>query len=192
MSKDIKPIPFQTDFTKPLDVLFHCHQKIAANLEALRRACAVLHKREVRDFRPVLATIDMVLTHLSTAGVKHTEDEEESLFPRMRARGDSLVAEVFEALGRLELQHRGAESIESSLEKIFVSMSADEAPDEKKAELFCDLSESLYDLYRPHIRIENEFVFPAAGKILSADELLAVGREMYQRRQPLIHPLKSD
>ena len=84
MSKPIAPIPFKADFTKPLEVLFQCHSRIAANLEALRRASESLQKPDECDFKEVFATIDTVLTHFSTAGIKHTQDEEESLFPLMR------------------------------------------------------------------------------------------------------------
>lgn len=186
MKKTISPIPVKMDFKKPLDVLFHCHQKIASNLEALRRASEELRKNEAEDCQPVFATIDTVLTHFSTAGIKHTEDEESSLFPRLRKYKDEGVSEVFEAVERLEIQHTLAKSIENSLNRFFLAMKADEILDRNKVELFCDLSESLYDLYRPHIQVENEFVFPAAGKIMSVDELLEVGKEMYQRRRPLI------
>ncbi len=132
------------------------------------------------------ATIDTVLNHFATAGIKHTQDEEESLFPRIRAYNETIVSEVFDVVERLELQHTGAASIEKSLGKLYLGMAADEEFDWNKVELFADLSESLYDLYRPHIQIENEFVFPAAGKLLSVEELFEVGKEMYQRRQPRI------
>lgn len=192
MKNEIKPIPVQMDFKRPLDVLFHCHQKIASNLEALRRASESLRNAGTSDFQPVFATIDAVLNHFSTAGVKHTKDEEESLFPRMRQYGDSVISEVFEAVERLEIQHALAGSIENSLNRFYVSMTADEDIDSNKVDLFCDLSESLYDLYRPHIQVENEFVFPAAGRILSEQELLDVGKEMYQRRRPVIHSSKTN
>jgi hemerythrin-like domain-containing protein len=183
MSKPIMPIPFQVDFTKPLDVLFQCHSRIAANLEALRRASETLRNSDECEFTEVFATIDTVLTHFSTAGIKHTQDEEESLFPRMREYRDRVVSDVFEVIGQLEIQHKRAVSIENSLNKMLVNLAADEMPDKNKLDLFCDLSESLYDLYRPHIQMENEFVFPSAGKILTRNELLEVGKEMYQRRQ---------
>lgn len=186
MSKLSMPIPLKADFTKPLDVLFQCHTRIAANLEALRRAGETLKTLDECEFKEVFATIDTVLTHFSTTGIKHTKDEEESLFPRMREYGDSVVSDVFDIIGQLELQHKRAASIEDSLNKLLVNLATDETPDRNKLDLFCDLSEGLYDLYRPHIQIENEHIFPSAAKILSRDELLAVGKEMYQRRQPSI------
>lgn len=182
----MKPVPgfkSETDFSKPLDFLFHCHQKIAKSLETLRRATAELHKADESDLPETLARIDTVLVHLTTAGKKHTADEEESLFPRLRLYKDEVVSEVFEVLEQLEAQHKRASSIENSLSKLVVNLHASETPDENKIALFGDLGESLYDLYRPHIQMENEFVFPAAAEILSRDDQLAIGREIYQRRQ---------
>jgi hemerythrin-like domain-containing protein len=186
MSDTISPIPFQANFKKPLDVLFQCHHKIAANLEALIRVSETLRKKEVDDFKELFETIDTILNHFSTAGIKHTQDEEDSLFPRMRDYSETVVSDVFDVIAQLEKQHRKAANIEASLGKMLVNMATDASPESNKLDLFCDLSESLYDLYRPHIQMENEFVFPAAAKILSDDELLAVGKEMYLRRQPKI------
>ena len=179
------------DFSRPLDFLFHCHQKIAASLEALRRATAELHEAAEPEFAETLATIDTVLIHLKTAGKKHTADEEESLFPRLRLYKDDVVSEVFEVLDQLEAQHKRAASIENSLSKLVVNLQACDTPEEGKLALFGDLGESLYDLYRPHIQMENEFVFPAAAEILSREDLHSMGREIFQRRQLKIVRSKS-
>ena len=188
----IAPVPFKADFAKPLDVLFHCHQKIAANLEALRVASEDLRKSKGENFQEVFGAIDVTLNHFATTGMKHTLDEDESLFPRIREYNGTVVSEVFDVVGQLEIQHKRAASIEVSLGKMSLDMATDEELDENKLDLFSDLSESLYDLYRPHIQMENEFVFPTAANILSNDDLLAVGREMYQRRKPSIRSLNPN
>ena len=185
------PIPFKADFSKPLDFLFHCHQKIAANLEALRRATADLHTAQKEDLATVSETINGVLTHLRSSGKKHTLDEEESLFPRIRQHKDGGTEEILEVIGQLEAQHRRAASIEDTLTEMAVGLAIADDVDPNNIALFNDLSESLYDLYRPHIQIENEFIFPAAAQILSADELSAAGLEMFQRRQLTIKPLEK-
>lgn len=189
--KPLNAIPPQVDFTKPLDVLFQCHQKIAANLETLRRSVESLQKPDKAAVGDILNAINTVVVHFATAGIKHTADEEQSLFPRMRAYNTQIVSEVFDVVDQLEDQHKRAASVENSMNQLFVTMVADEELDSNKVALFTDLSESLYDLYRAHIQMENEFVFPSAGKILSAEELIAVGREMFQRRQPQILSSRS-
>ena len=93
-------------------------------------------------------------------------DEDQSLFPRMREYSDTVVSDVFEVIGQLEMQHKRAANIENSLAKMLLGFATDENLGMNKLELFCDLSESLYDIYRPHIQMENEFVFPSAAQIL--------------------------
>ena len=183
MSKPLMPVPLKVDFAKPLDVLFICHSSIATNLETLRRASESLRTIDESDLKDVFATIDAALTEFATVGVTHAMDEDQSLFPRMREYSDTVVSDVFEVIGQLEMQQKRAANIENSLAKMLLGFATDENLGMNKLELFCDLSESLYDIYRPHIQMENEFVFPSAAQILSREELLAVGREMYQRRQ---------
>ena len=48
---------------------------------------------------------------------------------------------------------------------------------------------ALERLYRRHIKVEDEEVFPAASRVLSAADLEAVGREMAGRRKvPFLPP----
>ena len=54
------------------------------------------------------------------------------------------------------------------------------APDEA-VELLQHL-EALDSMYSAHIAVEDRELFPAAARILSAEELEAVGREMADRR----------
>ncbi|NNE67012.1 MAG: hemerythrin domain-containing protein [Pyrinomonadaceae bacterium] len=179
------------DFSKPLDFLFHCHQRIAANLEGLRRAAGDLKVAEPSDIPTVIETVSGVLTYLSSAGAKHTLDEEVSLFPRIRNHNDDGTEEIFEVLDQLESQHKRAASIEGRLATMAESLALIERPDTNSIDLFNDLAESLYDLYKPHIQIENEFVFPASAQILTAGEQLEAGKEMYARRRTKIKPLEK-
>jgi hypothetical protein len=46
-------------------------------------------------------------------------------------------------------------------------------------------------LYRPHIRLENELVFPVAARILPASEIQALGEEMRARRRLILQKLEA-
>ncbi len=179
----IAPVPVEADFTQPLEMLFQCHQKIAASLEELVRATIDLRKLDEPEYPQIFTRMDTALIHLTSTGVKHTRDEEESLFPRIFKCKDEGVSEVHDVVTQLEIQHKNAASIEKSLTKMLRNLETCEEIDQIKVDLYSDLIESLYSLYRPHIQVENEFVFPTAAKLLSNDELLEVGKEMYQRRR---------
>jgi len=59
------------------------------------------------------------------------------------------------------------------------------------AEALRRLLASLSDLYRAHIRTEEEQVFPAAQAELSESELQAIGRRMASRRGALFIPERA-
>jgi hemerythrin-like domain-containing protein len=42
---------------------------------------------------------------------------------------------------------------------------------------------ALQEIYRQHIAIEDGELFPAAGRVLSGDQIQAIGREMAARRR---------
>ena len=44
------------------------------------------------------------------------------------------------------------------------------------------LLRQLADTYTRHIAVEDKEIFPTAGRVLSAEQLAAVGREMENRR----------
>ena len=176
---------FVPDFADPLSLLVHCHGRIEAQLAALERAARAMREGEGPDGEAARA-VWAARAHFAGPGVKHTEDEEVSLFPRLRAHKAALTAEVRGALDLLESQHRAADRVHAELED-----AADDLDSSRSAgtgaiiRLEAAITE-LAGLYRPHILLENEVVYPAAGRILTADDLLAVGEEMRQRRKDMV------
>ena len=55
------------------------------------------------------------------------------------------------------------------------------ASGEARAALKVQLAE-LRELYRGHIRVEDEEIFPWAGRVLSVEEVRGIGEEMRRRR----------
>ncbi|HEV2691229.1 MAG TPA: hemerythrin domain-containing protein, partial [Bryobacteraceae bacterium] len=88
----------ESDFSDPLGLLSDCHRRIERFLGVLIRIC---QKRNggtmAADERQALET---ALTYFRNAAPKHTADEEDSLFPRMRASGRAEAA--LDCLERLE------------------------------------------------------------------------------------------
>ena len=88
----------------------------------------------------------------------------------MRAAGNS------EAIAALEGDHLRAAALHAEVEEIFSQLSA-----EKIARLREALAE-LTGIYTGHIQVEDNFVFPLAGRTLDRETQLAIGREMATRR----------
>lgn len=182
--------PHIPDFTNPLGLLVHCHERIEAQLRALERAAEILRAGDRRSLPQVFAAIDTACAHFATPGVKHTEDEEVSLFPRLRERGGAAGQDALAAMAELELQHRTAEQMHAEFDQLVGCLPRNGSADAKDLDRFSELVTELTTLYRPHILLENNFVFPVAADVLPASEIQALGEEMRARRRDILQRLE--
>jgi hemerythrin-like domain-containing protein len=172
--------PAEHGFDEPLGLLADCHRRIERFLNAI----IVVTERAHGD--PLSPSDRDVLQqcrqYFATSGPRHTADEEESLFPRMRASADADAREALERIQRLESDHRAAEQrharVDSALDRW---LSAGTLSGDETEALLRDLTE-LQSIYARHIKVEDEEVFPAAAAALTGNDLEAIGREMADRR----------
>jgi hemerythrin-like domain-containing protein len=153
----------------PVDHLMACHRRIEQRLDTL--VSAADHLSIDRD--RALQAIASSLRFLDSNGVMHTEDEESSLFPRLRPK---LSAEEQAFVGALERQHSEAEAIYGELKR----MIAQGIPD---AGSYRDCALRLRALYRDHIRSEDEILTPIARRLLTDAETAEMSSEMRARRE---------
>ncbi len=178
------PVPMgskgQADFDQPIELMKDCHRRIENFLGVLQRVVEQYADRELdQQARDALTTS---LNYFRQAAPRHTEDEEQSLFPRMREDDSPRVREAMAALDRLEGDHRKMEVAHARVDEIGQRWLADGRLDTlTHAEVRALLSEMSAG-YAQHIRLEDEEVFVLASKVLDTDTLAAVGREMKQRR----------
>lgn len=122
--------------------------------------------------------------YFAHAAPKHTADEEESLFPRMKVAA-AARAESCGALARLEHDHEQADALHAKVDVLLGAWldqhSGGPLPPAQAADLTA-LLHTLRELYRGHIHTEESEVFPLAGALLTPSELTAVGEEMRARR----------
>ncbi len=183
--------PHIPDFTNPLGLLVHCHERIEAQLSALERAAEILRAGDTRPLARVFAAVDAACAHFAIAGVKHTEDEEVSLFPRLRELGGAAGQDALAAMVELELQHRTAEQLHADFDEFVSCLPRDGSADARELDCFGELVTELTTLYRPHILLENNFVFPVAAEVLPASEIQALGAEMRARRKNILQKLEA-
>jgi hemerythrin-like domain-containing protein len=124
-------------------------------------------------------------------GPKHTEDEEVSLFPRLRGHGGVEAGEAFSAVAELEAQHRAAELAHAEFDALAGRLPRDGSAEAGDVDRFTELATALSDLYRPHIRVEDELVFPAAARGIPPSVLAAIGEEMRARRRDLLRSMST-
>lgn len=167
-------------FDQPLGLLSDCHRRIEFFLDALLRVSREERARELSDGGR--QALERALAYFASGAPRHTADEEESLFPLLRAARHADAMAVMAVVDRLEADHRRADAGHASVYRLASKwMSAGQLPDEEAQELI-DTLESLRGIYEGHIGVEDREVFPAASRLLSAAQLETVGRQMAERR----------
>lgn len=175
--------PYIPNFTNPLGLLVHCHERIEGQLETLARSAEILRAGDMKSVTAAFGAIDAACKHFAVAGVKHTEDEEVSLFPRLRQRGGPAGEEAVAAMAELESQHRTAEEMHKQFDEFVLTLPRDGSADRRELDCLNEMVAQLIAFYRPHIFMENNLVFPIAGRVLPPGEIHALGEEMRERRK---------
>lgn len=164
------------DFSKPLDALRACHQRIRMQCETLRKI--VEHMRTHGCDDEARAAAANVMRYFDTAGRHHHEDEEEDLLPRMMTaatlgRGSRLTRLVAE----VATEHRDIDRLWTDLRAALQEISAGEniPLDALHVDRFAKLCQS-------HIVSEEANVLPLAEMLLSQADLAEIGAAMAQRR----------
>ena len=183
--------PSVPNFADPLGLMSHCHRKIEGYLSGLAASGEILLKGRAAELAGAFQVIDAAREHFAVRGQKHTEDEEVSLFPRLREYGGHEAGEALAALAALETEHRVAEGTHLEFDELVERLPRDGSAGVKEIYLFNELVAELAGLYRPHIRVEDEIIFPTAARVIPSDALTIVGQEMLARRRELLTGLRG-
>ena len=167
-------------FAEPTGLLSDCHRRIEMFLGSLARVGAVIE----RPLEPeVRSALEAGLRYFREAAPKHTADEEESLFPRLRQMHHAEVEAVLEKLEPLEREHRRADSLHAEVDALGRRCLQQAKLPAEEAKRYREAVAELESIYKEHIRIEDEEVFPVAGRVLSGADRAAIAREMDARRK---------
>ena len=166
-------------FSDPTALLSDCHRRIEMFLGSLERVGHVIDRPLEATAR---AALESSLRYFREAAPKHTADEEESLFPRLRRSPDSDLKATLAKLNGLESEHRRADTLHADVDALGSKCLSDGPLAASEATRFRNSVAELVSIYKEHIRIEDEEVFPVAGRILADHEKSAIAREMARRR----------
>lgn len=165
----------------PVEHLVACHRRIELRLDTLVRAGESLET----DRAAALAAIARSLEFLSSSGALHTEDEEKSVFPRLRAK---ISAGWIAYLDSLEAQHQAADAIFSALKAVVYEITLREPVPTALIEQYRACAGELRSLYYEHIRSEDEILTDLARKSFSSSEIEEISSEMRARRNRVQGP----
>src|ERR1035437_5349513 len=91
----------QAGFDQPLQLLQDCHRRIEHFLKVLQRVAATDDALDSEH----RAALEAALLYFRDAAPKHTRDEDESLFPRLRQAGGAEARAALRCVESLESDH---------------------------------------------------------------------------------------
>jgi len=164
------------DFSQPIAVLKHCHDRIRKQLQTLQKLLAHL-PRHGADAEAQQAA-QAVLKYFNTAAHLHHEDEEHNLLPMLQATARGADATLLAQLAPAILaDHQQMEQdwtiIKTQLEQIANGKSS--ALSAEDVTRFCDA-------YAAHMMVEEGDIAPMAKRLFSPEQMAQLGSAMQVRR----------
>ncbi len=167
-------------FSDPTGLLSDCHRRIEMFLATLERLAVVIDRPPASDTR---AALEAALRYFRESAPKHTADEEESLFPRLRQMHLPDIERAIERLEPLEHDHILAGSLHAEVEELGQRYLAAGSLESTGVETFRKAVAALVAIYKEHIKIEDDVVFPLAARFLSSAARASIAAEMADRRK---------
>lgn len=173
-------IPFASgaaapSFDHPLELLSACHGKIHRQLDTLQKLAARLPAHGCDQ--QVQQAAQNILRYFDTAGQFHHQDEEENLFPTLLALDTPEKAEVKALIADLLAQHAVMFAAWSDVRAVLVKLAEGVNTPLPEA-----LVERLVGSYTPHIELEETRLLTLSARLLSPQQIMALGKCMAERR----------
>jgi hemerythrin-like domain-containing protein len=164
-------------FDDPIGMLSDCHRRIEHFLNIL---CVVAERAQGAAMNEEeSAAVEAALQYFRVGGQRHNADEEDSVFPRLRA---SAQPEDLSEIESLESDHKEAGTLHETVERLYRDWNAAKSLSGADHAALLSATERLRRLYTEHIRMEEQVVFPRASRLLSRAAIDAIGEEFRARR----------
>ena len=159
---------------EPIDYIFADHCRQADLCEAIKTFAA-----DYDTAKPDRETAQAILHCLNTDLPLHIADEEQDLFPRLRARAlpEDHVAELLRLLDR---EHERDKCIAKDVRADIQRLAQGKALPDVAA--FRRAAATLATMHLSHLNWENAVILPLARKRLSREDLKTIGQAMAARR----------
>ena len=170
----------ESDFTDPIGMLGDCHRRIERFLNVLVTVAAREKGGPLTEEHK--AALETSLRYFREGAPKHTADEEESLFPRLRRIDPAITRAILARIDCLEQDHECAGKAHDEVDRLGQLWLTRGQLSPNEASQLSTLLDQLAKLYRNHIAIEDTEIFPFAANMLPPSDRKAVGAEMAARR----------
>jgi iron-sulfur cluster repair protein YtfE (RIC family) len=168
------------DFSHPTGLLSDCHRRIELFIDLLEAVGQVIDQPAADKTK---RTLEAALRYFREAAPTHTADEEESLFPRLRCVKDPDAQAALAKLDQLEKDHQSAGPLHAEAERLGQLYLSRGILSSAEAGEFRIAIATLKSMYRQHISIEDQVVFPVAAALLPQSDQVVIGEEMAARRR---------
>ncbi|MCG3181791.1 MAG: hypothetical protein BIFFINMI_04200 [Phycisphaerae bacterium] len=172
--------PAASGFDDPVGLLSDCHRRVERFLATMRDI--TWRRRGGPLDGEHRAALETAFRYFQQAAPRHTEDEEASLFPRLRGSRDPRIREAMAKMDGLEADHQVARELHAQVDDWVERWLQDSHLPVDQADRLTELLAALQEHYARHIAVEDEELFPLAQQVLSGEDLAAIGREMADRR----------
>jgi len=169
----------ESGFDDPIGLLGDCHRRIEQFLSILVAVADQARGRRLNHDQRI--ALETALRYFREAAPKHTADEEESLFPLL-CRTGNLEPAILAEIVVLQEDHGQATMYHHQTDRIGCRWLANGELQADELEALTIALNALTNLYRGHIKVEDEVVFPRAVQALSDSEKAQLGCEMASRR----------
>jgi hemerythrin-like domain-containing protein len=161
-------------------MLGDCHRRIERFLNVLVTVAAREKGGPLTEQQRT--ALETSLRYFREAAPKHTADEEESLFPRLRRLDPAGSQAILTRIDSLEQDHECAQKAHDEVDRLGQLWLTNGRLSPEEALRLSTVLDQLARLYRNHIAIEDSEVFPFAASVLPPSERSSVGAEMAARR----------
>ncbi|MCL4207125.1 MAG: hemerythrin domain-containing protein [Pirellulaceae bacterium] len=167
-------------FSEPIEMLKDCHRRIEHFLDVLRKVERSFVRSELDDHGR--RALEAALDYFANFAPRHTADEEQSLFPRMRGSDDAESCAIMADLDVLESDHRRCETFHSLIDRVVRSWLETGRLDDVQRKSLQTALDELTTIYTTHIQHEEQRIFAVASRILEPGQIRELGEEMRRRR----------
>ena len=165
-------------FDDPFGMLEDCHRRIKRFLHSLCTVATQASGRSLNEEES--AAVSAALHYFQEGGRRHNADEEESLFPRLRA---ARAKDAQTNLAHLVDDHRSTEQLHREMEVIFRKWINASTLSISEQNTLLSATAELQRIYTAHIDLEESTVFPLAAQVLDQAAIAAIGSEFQARRK---------
>ncbi|MDB5766807.1 MAG: hypothetical protein JWQ61_1621 [Collimonas fungivorans] len=168
------------DFSQPIAVLKHCHDKIRQQLSTLQNLLD--HVPQHGSDAQAQQAAHNVMRYFNQSAPHHHADEEHDLLPMLRATATGEDAELLQKLTpEILAEHQQMDSLWHSL-NLQLTQIADGAAVQAAPLLSPQDVQQFSNIYSAHMEKEETWIAPMAKRIFNEQQMQQLGAAMQQRR----------